>query len=390
MDSTLVYTLNNMGIYDLRNFARSVGVSKPTTLKRQELINAILGVKSGEIEPKTGLNRGRKPKNKESAVELFKKYSNDFIDYTKTLTTINTTIETNMPRKDYVFQTLKTKETTYFKTGIVTIENEDEDGFYITENNEKISIPNLFIKKFNIKDKDSLSATCILKDEQFVVVSVLDRPSVIGKKFEELQTLYKTKKLNFNSKTLETFNKNFNINYGQCVEINYDQKSAPEKVVLEVFNAIKKPNLEIFALLTDEFNNPQITKEIERLKMIRVLDELETKKQNIKDIVLEIKQYVENAQNCVLFIGNISLLITALKEFYILCGNNETISKTLALKEIMEILTLARQTESGSITILTLNAQNNIEELKPLFNARLSFECINASLSLNTNSYSIY
>ena len=41
MDDTLVYALKNMGIYDLRNFARSVGVAKPTTLKRQELIAAI-------------------------------------------------------------------------------------------------------------------------------------------------------------------------------------------------------------------------------------------------------------------------------------------------------------------------------------------------------------
>ena len=390
MDSTLVYALNNMGIYELRNFARSVGVSRPTTLKRQELINAILGVKSGEIEPKKVLNRGRKPKNKESAVELFKKYSNDFIDYTKTITTINSTVETNMPRTEYISHKIKTNSTTYFKTGYVTIENEDADGFYITEKNEKILIPNLYIKKYNIKDKDHLSATCILKNEQFEVIEVLDRPSVMGVKFEELKMTSKTKKLNLNLNTFEAFNKNFNINYGQSVEINYDVKLAPEKVALQMLNAIKKPNLEIFALLTDEFENQQIATEIENLQMLRVCDEVENKKQKIFETISKIKQYVENAQNCVLFIGGISLLITALKEYYVLCGNNETVSKTMALKEIMQILTLARQTESGSLTILALNAQNNIEELKPLFNAKLSFKCDNSNITLGENSYSIY
>ena len=107
MDDTLIYALKNMGIYDLRNFARSVGVAKPTTLKRQELISAILDIKTGATEPVVGINRGRKPKNRATANELFYKYSNDYIDYTKTVGQLNSEVATNMPRTQFISKGIK-------------------------------------------------------------------------------------------------------------------------------------------------------------------------------------------------------------------------------------------------------------------------------------------
>ena len=40
-----------LGIYDLRNAARELGVERPTTLKKSELIAQIEKIKSGEKEP---------------------------------------------------------------------------------------------------------------------------------------------------------------------------------------------------------------------------------------------------------------------------------------------------------------------------------------------------
>jgi len=57
----LLKELNKMGIHDLRTFARNSGVKSPTTLKKEQLIDGIIMVKSGEIEPVTS-NMGRKPK----------------------------------------------------------------------------------------------------------------------------------------------------------------------------------------------------------------------------------------------------------------------------------------------------------------------------------------
>jgi hypothetical protein len=52
--------VNNMRIYELRDYARKVGVKSPTSKTKAELINQIKLIETGEKEPyKT--NKGRKP-----------------------------------------------------------------------------------------------------------------------------------------------------------------------------------------------------------------------------------------------------------------------------------------------------------------------------------------
>lgn len=50
--------LQLMGIYDLRNYARELGVYAPTTKSKTELINAIEKIKTGQLEP-VFTNKGR-------------------------------------------------------------------------------------------------------------------------------------------------------------------------------------------------------------------------------------------------------------------------------------------------------------------------------------------
>ena len=53
-------SLHRIGLSDLRNLCRSMGVS-PMTKSKPELIELIIGVQSGEIVPPPKSNRGRKP-----------------------------------------------------------------------------------------------------------------------------------------------------------------------------------------------------------------------------------------------------------------------------------------------------------------------------------------
>ena len=56
--------LNEFGIFQLREIARNVGVHLPTTYKKDDLIQKILQVVRGEIEPFVAKNKkGRPPKN---------------------------------------------------------------------------------------------------------------------------------------------------------------------------------------------------------------------------------------------------------------------------------------------------------------------------------------
>ncbi len=388
MEDNFIYTLKNMGIYDLRNYARSVGVAKPTTLKRQELIDAILDIKTGIIEPTLGISRGRKPKNKETATDLFSKYNTSYIDYKKNSLKLNSEITTNKPKQTYVSTILNVNETTYLRKGIAVIT--ENESYFITDKNEKVIIPNFFVKKYDIKNKEEIDVTCTKnKDNTFVVVDVFERKCVQGTLFEDLKVLSKTKNLTLKNYVFKDFNKNYSINCGQCVEVKYNYKVAPEKIALNLLDNFKDSKYEVFSLLTDEFNIPEIL-EYKRTNLFLCLEDINDKINKVNAIISSVKDFVQSNQDCVLILGNISLLVSAYKEYYILQGNSEDVANTMAIKEIISILALSRQTESGSITIFVLNADNNIEELKPLINARLSFDNIGGYLTLSTDSFSIY
>ena len=60
-----MYTKNNLescGIYPLRQIGRQIGVKKPSSLKKTDLINAILDLQNGYIKPYF-TNKGRPAKN---------------------------------------------------------------------------------------------------------------------------------------------------------------------------------------------------------------------------------------------------------------------------------------------------------------------------------------
>ena len=64
-------SLSNLGIYELRELARQVGVKSPTTKLRSELCDTILKIKSGEIQPNVvNLKKGRPPKSINKSITI--------------------------------------------------------------------------------------------------------------------------------------------------------------------------------------------------------------------------------------------------------------------------------------------------------------------------------
>lgn len=64
-------SLSNLGIYELRELARQVGVKSPTTKLRSELCDTILKIKSGEIQPNcVNLKKGRPPKSIKKSITI--------------------------------------------------------------------------------------------------------------------------------------------------------------------------------------------------------------------------------------------------------------------------------------------------------------------------------
>lgn len=57
--SSVIQYLDGMSVYEVRNIARELGVRSPTTEKKRELIEAIVGVAAGLIAPEPKMtNKG--------------------------------------------------------------------------------------------------------------------------------------------------------------------------------------------------------------------------------------------------------------------------------------------------------------------------------------------
>jgi hypothetical protein len=55
--------LEKMGIYDLRNLGREVGVKSPTSKAKKEIIDEIIKIKTGLMEPAPKSKKGAPPKS---------------------------------------------------------------------------------------------------------------------------------------------------------------------------------------------------------------------------------------------------------------------------------------------------------------------------------------
>lgn len=67
--------LNTLGIYELRELARSIGVSSPTTKKREQLCTEILDISSGAVKVEAKQNKkGRPPKTITKITTMVKDY----------------------------------------------------------------------------------------------------------------------------------------------------------------------------------------------------------------------------------------------------------------------------------------------------------------------------
>lgn len=77
--------LNEFSLYSLRELGREIGVKAPSTLKKEQLIEQILSVLSGKIEPTFSM-RGR-PKLKKNfstqEVTLLKEYLDKIFETAK-------------------------------------------------------------------------------------------------------------------------------------------------------------------------------------------------------------------------------------------------------------------------------------------------------------------
>lgn len=192
-----------MGIHNLRSFARQIGVKSPTTLKKSELIDLIVKIKTGQIEP-SKTNMGRKPKPMSN------------FDYTTIQPDprFDGTLILNAPTSEFDAKT-------YIRDGVLKFLNNSAPIIKIVEkSNQVITIPfqPSLIAQYNMKQNDVVRVEIvpIVNSYMYSIRKIISINGIDIEKYDSDKfTLIKSMPNNFDF---------FRIDYGKYSQIIGDGK----------------------------------------------------------------------------------------------------------------------------------------------------------------------
>lgn len=254
-----------MGIFELREYARRVGVDSPTMYKKDVLIDKIIAVLEGEIAPKPRSNRGRPPK------PLITNTTNAATTPTDS-SYINTPV-ISLGKTPAVLNDSATNDYDEFeeREGILEIHN-DGYGFLRVHNYEPgdkdAYISNQLIKKYRLRKGDLIKGQVrkIREDKQIAVFNIISvngvNPDEIAKRpnFDDLIPIYPNERFKLelpNSKydiAIRSIDLIAPIGKGQRGMIVSPPKAGKTTILKKIANsiAINHPEVHLIVLLIDE------------------------------------------------------------------------------------------------------------------------------------------
>ena len=401
MDDNMLQAIQKMGIFELRTFAREMGVSSPTTLKRQQLIEAITEISNGEKQAVKGVTRGRKPKKVESVSNLLHKYmdnNEEYSDASYNLSKygIQTHFRVSVPPQVYVNDFSSYKGTRYMKEGVVEVLANGVGEIKLAD--QKIFVPKNLIEQYAIENGQNIKVFCaeIPEQENCFITTEINENSIINRNqnYNNLESISKTKKLQFDVSlpALEEFFSDNSVRAGQCVLVTYEQKVNPEIIVSELTSSIKNLDMKKIALFSNQLENAHLKKHFHHFNTMSMLDNTIHRLRNIELAIDSAKRYAEEGEDVIVLLGNLDNVFTTYKQLFIANENSEYVATESAIQNTVSLLASAKQTIKGSVTIIAI-AQKEEEYLKKYmshFSAFINFEKgKNNQLKLN-DSFSIY
>lgn len=396
MDKINVEKLQELGIFEIRNIAREVGVYSPTTLKKEELIEKIMRVINGIDKPyikKT--KQGRPPKNINNINKFMdvivpsKIFENAKKNESKCyFNDLNDSIDVNVVGTnesyfkclinvyddgDYALAFLKTfKED---KENVVFI-NKNQVEFYSLKSGDEIAGKNLFInndKPLILKEIYSINGVSFTEDfkrnQEFITM-----PATFPKEKLKLD-IYKDSEKIYSS--IELFNP---IAKGQRIILLAKNDNFLNNQILNRLSTSTN-NLNGLAILIDEI--PENYYELLNIKdRVEILSNSYGKVENLKleiDIkVQKLLRRVEAGEDVILFINDFSKLYNYFLNLFILDKNSSETATIYAEEYLKKLLLLGKYTGNGSLTLLTSanfdNFKKNYEtKLNGIFNNTITY-----------------
>lgn len=386
--------LQELGIFEIRNIARDVGVYSPTLFKKQELIDKIMRVITGKDEPYVKKTKqGRPPKN---------------------ISNLNNLVDVIMPTK--LFEDKKESDYSYFNDINENINVASCDGkekifkgyvkvyvddfalvFYenFKEDKNVVFVTSQQIKQYKLKSGDIITGKAIFVDDSkpFILKEVYSINEMQfnssferNEDFENKFAIYATKKLKIN------------VYKGEDEIFNLIDSKSPfakgQRVLLKNANNFSfeilhklttgNNNLKGLAILIDE--SPENYFEVNSNSKLSVISN--NFGNRVNNLALEIEVKLDNLLRQVELGEDVILCINSLEKYinYFVNENilnkltkEEAIAKTK--KNLNDIILLGKNTNNGSLTVV-VNAENS-NEFDSLFNNILVFDKLKYKVILN-------
>ena len=370
----------NLGIYDLRNYARAMGVHSPTTLKRDELIARINQIVEGDIPEGPKSKKGRKPKHMATdnyvlnmilPNDLFKMkddtYKN-YIDKSAFKNVFSANRENvacdNLPFQGFFDQVCDEYGLVYLK------------GYKTDYSKENTLILRPLAEQFELKtgdyvvgraryitEKNILLATDIeyVNDVKNIDVDRIDFENTVPKYPTQIISL----KNSYDSfADIDSF---CPLTRGARVSFFVNNDAMKFEVVKNVLNALSMQN-EIRTLLLTIDDNPEeigmIMKECPDVEICK-LSINQTREQFFDKVEMYIKNCIsrlEFSQSVAVVLYNANNFKTALVQNIMINQNIlEPVADVIATNKVKDIFDLSRNFENGNLTMIAFDAFKELE-----------------------------
>lgn len=375
MDNDILQ-FEQMGIYDLRNYARSIGVLSPTKLKRDQLICKINAIIQGEQPQQKKTNKGRPPK--QPINEQAK------LDYLLP----NNLFDSNDPRyKNYVGSNIRFSVGTVLREGKPSATNILYTGFYKPYNanygfvlkkgyltdyyKENTIILTQLANKYNLREGDFVSgASDYIESKNLMLATSVLQINGNNHQVENRQNfsdnkVVRTEIINLNTNKrvdFEIIDKICPVTKGSRVVVNFENAENTQSTMLEFLNNLAASNIKPFVISIDD-QPDEIYKilndcpEAELIKLDFGMDRqyfLESVETKIKNCL----RLCENGEDVALVCYNTKRFANNILSTAILKNNcSEQVAQIFAQNKLKDIFCLASTLQKGSLTTIFVNCE---------------------------------
>ena len=384
--------LEKLGIYELRNVARQVGVYSPTRYKKEVLIDKITSIVRGEEEPyikKT--NQGRPPKQIAGLDEIL----SIFVPNIEQKSQFEQRFHENLFTPAFM-QTIKVLPDNFenFEGYLKLLPGNYGVVFknsYFEGNKNTYYLTPQILTKIGLREGDYIKGICyfidetkpkIIKEIQFVNgVNLPAGEKILREDFEKAEAVYPRNQIKI-SKTKDFLDFKC-IDYlcpfgeGSRVAISYEKNFYIEDFVIEFVKRLSV-NYDVSLIAVDE--RPEdlslIRAECDKLTMLNKLSDLDEISFTEQTLMMfnHILRQVENGKNQVVVIKNFQKFESLLKRYHVVEKKmTDYEAKIQARNIIKRMFSLAKNTSKGyALTFIAFNCSS--EELMDLSNCQIYFK----------------